>query len=99
MSGQQLTTTQESGTGIQMTTAVSTETTGGNEKILVYLGRPGVGVKKYKVPQGSTIDALLEAASATNSNQDIMIGPDKVQGSRVLAPNDIIFMVPKPKNA
>jgi hypothetical protein len=70
-----------------------------DDKHMVVLVRPGVGAKKYFVPQGSTVADLLEAANASSSGQDLMIGQDKVESDRVLGENTVLFVVPRPKNA
>ena len=70
------------------------------EKFMVVLVRSGVAPKKYKVPPGSTVEDLLHAAGATLANQEIQIGQGtKLPSSTVLQPNNVVFMVPKPKNA
>lgn len=68
-------------------------------RYMVVLGRPGVGVTKFMVPPGTTLGALLEEAQASTANQDLMKGTDKVGTDYVLNDRDVIFLVPKPKNA
>lgn len=70
-----------------------------DDKHMVVLVRPGVGAKKYFVPQGSTVADLLEAADASSDGQDLMVGQDKVNPDRVLGENTVLFVVPRPKNA
>lgn len=72
---------------------------GDENKHMVVLVRPGVGAKKYFVPTGSTVADLLEAANASASGQDVMVGQDKVEQDHVLGPNTVLFVVPRPKNA
>lgn len=69
------------------------------EKFTVVLARPGVGAKKYYVPEGTTMKGLLEAAGASLGESDIMIDNNKVSLDHVLQPQTVVFMVPKPKNA
>jgi len=89
---------------IQPTTAQPSETAL-TDKIMVVLVRPGVGARKYFVPPGTTVQGLLDSAatqSGTSYNmrdQDIMIDNKKVAAGSVLQPNQVVFMVPKPKNA
>ena len=70
-----------------------------DSKYMVVLVRPGVGAKKYFVPPGSTYGDLLKAASATVSNQDLMVGNEKVKTEDTIQPNSAVFVVPRPKNA
>jgi len=65
----------------------------------VILVRPGVGARKFAVPVGSTVGDLCHKADANISGQEVMIGNTKVDANRVLQANDVLFVVPKPKNA
>lgn len=69
------------------------------DKFLVVFAQPEIGAKKYYVPNGATVQDLLQVANANVHNMDLMIGREKVTPTHVLQRNTVLFAVPRPKNA
>jgi hypothetical protein len=84
---------------INLTTAPEGQEPAVVEKHMVILCRAGVGGKKYYVPPGTTFRDLFREVGATTENQDIRVGDQLVSLDAVIAPNTLVFAVPKPKNA
>lgn len=91
--------TPSGGAMFQPQVATPADIVPGVEKFMVVLGRPGVGVNKFMVPPGTTVRKLLEEAGANANNQDIMKNNEKLTLDYVLQPRDVLFLIPKPKNA
>jgi hypothetical protein len=80
----------------QTAVALAENDTGRVSMILV---RPGVGAQRYTVPEGTTIQQVLDQANVRLNNQNVMINADEVSLSHVVKNQELVFIVPKPKNA
>jgi hypothetical protein len=69
------------------------------EEIQVFLGRPGVGVQEYRLPEGATLADLLRKSGANTKNQDVFVGNVLVDEALRLQHRAIVWIVPHPKNA
>jgi len=85
--------------GANLTTGIAPSEIPRTDNVLVILARSGHSAKKYAVPIGSTIADLAKLADADTRNQDITIGPNKVNADYVITKPEMIFMCSKPKNA
>jgi hypothetical protein len=68
-------------------------------RVSMILVRPGVGAQRYTVPEGTTIQQVLDQAGTRLNNQNVMIDANEVGTDYQVKNQQVVFIVPKPKNA
>jgi hypothetical protein len=67
-------------------------------KFKVCLVQIGVKPKTYKVPPGATVEDLLEVAKVKLDRHTITVDDEVCNSSKVLQPNNFVYVIPVPKN-
>jgi hypothetical protein len=72
---------------------------GEKPEVNVTLVRAGVGARKYRLPEGSTLDDLLVRAKATTKGQSVLVDGVIPETSLALHNGAIVVIAPAPRNA
>jgi hypothetical protein len=68
-------------------------------QIMVALVRPGDGLQKCRLPEGSTLADLLSRTGATTNGQTVLVNDVIAEESLVLPHQATVTIVPAPRNA
>jgi hypothetical protein len=66
--------------------------------ILITLIRLGVGVQKYRLPEGATLADLLNRAGVSTANQGISIDGIVAETTAPLRAGALVSIIPEPSN-
>jgi hypothetical protein len=68
-------------------------------EVVVTLVRAGVGAKKYRLPEGSTLEDLLSQSGARTAKQTVYVDNIIPEKPLPLQNGTVVFVVPAPKGA
>lgn len=72
---------------------------GEKPEVVVTLIRAGVGARKYRLPEGSTIENLISRSGATTARQIVSVDGIIPEKSLPLHHGAVVIIVPAPKNS